>query len=261
MDEFFEWHAWRWELIDLQGKTAVVTGAGRGLGAALAVSLAEAGCNLVLCGRNTAALEAVAEKIIAATGRRPACISVDLADVDSIEHVVAAISSAHPHIDLLVNNGAMWLEASDEPHAAETVLGVINSAVTGTFLFTQGLLPLLRRSANPDIVTIGSISGLPNALIQSVSVPFYAAKRAQAALADGLRQMLSGTPVRSISVHPPYLDDIQPEDAAWAAAAERAKGERGTNRDVVDAVLFAVTRPRHVTLSIVVDADEGGLFP
>ena len=248
-------------MIDLQGKTAVVTGAGRGLGAALALSLAKAGCNLILCGRNTAALEAVAGKIAGMTGLPPVCIGVDLADSGSIEQAIDTISRSREHIDLLVNNGAMWLEASDEPHAAETVLGVINSAVTGTFLFTQGLLPLLRRSANPDIVTIGSISGLPNALLQSVSVPFYAAKRAQAALADGLRQMLSGTPVRSISVHPPYLDDIQPGEAAWAAAAERAKGERGTNRDVVEAVLFAVTRPRHVTLSIVVDADEGGLFP
>lgn len=248
-------------MFDLKGRIAVVTGAGRGLGAALALSLAEAGCDLVLCGRNSAALEALAERIAGMTGRAPLCIGVDLADSASIGQAVASIARAHEHIDLLVNNGAMWLEASDEPHSAEVVLGVVNSAVTGTFLFTQGLLPLLRNSANPDIVTIGSISGLPNALLQSVSVPFYAAKRAQAALADGLRQMLSGTPVRSISVHPPYLDDIQPGEPEWAAAAERSKGERGTNRDVTEAVLFAVTRPRHVTLSIVVDADEGGLFP
>ncbi|WP_274534024.1 MULTISPECIES: hypothetical protein [unclassified Ensifer] len=126
---------------------------------------------------------------------------------------------------------------------------------------TQGLLPLLSHSPRPDIVTIGSISGLPNAALQTASVPFYAAKRAHAALADGLRQKLAGTPVRSIVVHPPYLEDISPLEAAWEDASERRKGEAATNRDIAEAVLFALTRPRHVTLSITVDADEGGLFP
>lgn len=248
-------------MVELQGRTAVITGAGRGLGAALAVTLAQAGCDLILCGRNLAAVERVAETVLQATGVRAACMEVDLASSESVQRGVEAINRLQGGIDLLVNNGAMWLGASDEPHRTEDVLGTINSAVTGTFLFTQGLLPLLQKSSHPDIVTIGSISGLPNALLQGVSVPFYAAKRAQAALADGFQQMLSATSVRSIVVHPPNLDDIQPGEPEWAAVTERAKGARGTNRDVVEAVLFAVTRPRHVTLSIVLDAADGGVFP
>ncbi|UDF28012.1 UNVERIFIED_ORG: SDR family oxidoreductase [Roseateles sp. XES5] len=245
----------------LQERIAIITGAGRGLGAALAVSLAEAKCNLVLCGRNPGALEGVAEAVFQRVGRRPVCIAVDLADSESVLRAVEAIGRLHGHVDLLVNNGAMWLEARDEPYTAEEVLGVVNSAVTGTYLFTQGLLPMLRQSNHPDIVTIGSTSGLPNAPLDNVAVPFYAAKRAQAAIADGLQQMLSGTPVRSIAIHPPNLDDIQPGEPEWDAVAGRAKGARGTNRDVVEAVLFAVTRPRHITLSIVMDTADGGRFP
>ncbi|WP_313524930.1 SDR family oxidoreductase [Shinella sp.] len=248
-------------MIELRGRTAVITGAGRGLGKALAISLAQAGCSLVLCGRNSEALECVAETILRLTGSQPACIAVDLANSESVQQAVEGISRLQDHVDLLVNNGAMWLEASDVPYTAEDVLGVVNSAVTGTFLFTQGLLPRLLRSSCPDIVTIGSTSGLPNALLQNVAVPFYAAKRAQAAIADGLQQMLSETSIRSIAVHPTNLDDIQPGEPEWAAAVERAKGARGTNRDVVEAVLFAVTRPRHITLSMVLDAGDGGLFP
>ncbi len=248
-------------MVELSGRTVVITGAGRGLGAALATSLAEAGCTIVLCGRTLAALEKVAGGIAEATGRRPACIAVDLAESASVRRAVEAIVGAYEHIDLLINNGAMWLEARDEPHAAEEVLGVINSAVTGTFLLSQGLLPLLRHSANPDIVTIGSVSGLPNGLLDGVSVPFYAAKRGQTAIAEGLRQMLAGTPVRSIILHPPDLDDIQPGETAWAEAPGRVKSARATNRDVVEAVLFAVTRPRNISLSIVLDADDGGVFP
>lgn len=52
-----------------------------------------------------------------------------------------------------------------------------------------------------------------------------------------------------------------PGDPLWDVAPERAKGQRASNRDVVESVLFAVTRARHVTLSMVIDADDGGLFP
>lgn len=244
----------------LSGLTAVVTGAGRGLGAALAISLADAGCKLVLCARQEGALKTVADIIHTRTGHTPDLVCVDMADIASVAAAVAVISSRHAKVDLLANNAAMWLEANDKPHTPEDVMGVINAAVTGTFLLTQGLLPLLRQSHAPDIVTIGSISGLPNAALQTVSVPFYAAKHAQAAIADGLRQMLAGTPVRSMIVHPPYLDDMLPGDAEWDAATDRTKGARATNRDVVESVLFAVTRPRHISLSVVIDADDGGMF-
>jgi len=243
-----------------ENTTAVITGAARGLGAALAFSLAEAGCNVVLCGRSVSALDATAQSIAEHTGRKVKTVQVDLADTASVARAVETIKARHSAIDILVNNGAMWLEDRQEGYSEAEVAGVINAAVTGTFLFTQGLLPLLNASLQPDIVTIGSISGLPNAPLQTVSIPFYAAKRAQAALADGLRQKLAGTPVRSIVVHPPYLEDASPLEDNWEASALRQKGQAATSRDIVESVLFALTRPRHVTLSITVDADEGGVF-
>lgn len=245
----------------LAGRRAVITGAGRGLGAALAISFAEAGSSVILCGRNPAGLAETAAMIRTRTGGEPAIVTLDLADAASVEAAGRALAGNADGVDILVNNGAMWLEGRETAFSADEVLGVVNAAVSGTFLLTQALLPALRRSDCPDIVMIGSISGLPNAALQSVSVPFYAAKQAQAALADGFRQMLAGTPVRSIAVHPPYLDDMLPGDAAWQATPQRAKGNRGSNRDVVEAVIFALTRPRHLTLSIALDADDGGQFP
>ncbi|WP_273725883.1 SDR family oxidoreductase [Brucella gallinifaecis] len=244
----------------MENATAVITGAARGLGAALAFSLAKTGCDVVICGRSGEALETTAQNIAELTGRKVETVLVDLADNASVATAIETIAKKHAAIDILINNGAMWLEDRQEDYSEAEVAGVINAAVTGTFLFTQGLLPLLSASVRPDIVTIGSISGLPNAALQTVSLPFYAAKRAQAALADGLRQKLAGTPVRSIVVHPPYLEDASPLDDNWEASAHRQKGEAATSRDIVESVLFALTRPRHVTLSITVDADEGGLF-
>lgn len=245
---------------DLRGTVAVITGAGRGLGAALAIALSDAGCTPILCGRSKQALTHTAAAIAERSGLEVDMVELDLADAASVQSALKALTAKHTSIDILINNGAMWLESNAEGHSAEEVLGAVNSSVTGTSLLTQGLLPSLKRSSRPDIVTIGSVSGLPNARLQTVSVPFYAAKRAQAALADGLRQTLLGTPVRSIDVHPPDLDDVSPSEPEWEASRSRAKSQRATNRDIVDAVLFAVTRPRNISLSIVVDADDGGLF-
>lgn len=248
-------------MTDLSGARVLITGAGRGLGAALAFELAKQGCLPLLAGRNVAALRTIASEIRAIYEADVPIVQIDLADPKSVSSAVEVLREDGRQIDVLVNNGAMWLEASDEDHSDGEVMSVVNSAVTGTFLLTQGVLPILQRSTRPDIVTIGSISGLPNAALQSASVPFYAAKRAQAALAEGLSQALAGTPVRSIVVHPPYLDDLTYGTSEWDTASERQKGEQATIRDVVDTVIFALTRPRHVTLSITVDADDGGIHP
>ena len=245
---------------ELDGCVVVVTGAGRGLGAALAIAFAQAGCTMIICGRNIDALRHTATDIIERSDRQCDTVLLDLANAESVTAAVGAIKAGHQKIDILINNGAMWLEARSEPYSMEEVVGAINSAVSGTFLLTQGLLPELNRSLRPDIVTIGSTSGLPGAALQSVSVPFYAAKRAQAALADGFRQQLLETPVRSIIVNPPDLDDISPLQPEWERSARRTKSERATNRDVVEAVMYAVTRPRNINLSITIDSDNGGIF-
>ena len=80
-------------------------------------------------------------------------------------------------------------------------------------------------------------------------------------LDDGLRQEMKGRPVRVSAIYPSYIKDISPlDEAAWNAVYEA--GSLATNRDIVEAALFAVSRPRHVTLaSIVIDPDQGGMFP
>ena len=247
-------------LNSLKDVNVVVTGSGRGLGAALAITLAELGCNLILCGRSLDALDIIAVHIEARTGRPPKKVEVDLADAASVDRASEAIILNVPVVDVLINNGAIWLEQRSTPYSASEVMSAIGSAITGTFLFTQALLPTLGRSRRPDVVTIGSVSGLPYANLYNVSVPFYAAKHGQTAVADGLRQMMLGTPVRSICIHPPWLDDISPLDADWENVPARTKGEAATNRDIVDAVVFAITRPRHITIaSMVIDSDSRGL--
>jgi NADP-dependent 3-hydroxy acid dehydrogenase YdfG len=245
---------------NLKNANVIVTGAARGLGAALSLGLADAGCNVILCGRSRDALSVIAGHVETRTGQRPQEFILDLADPLSAESAAEEISASFPVIDILINNGAAWLGHRETPYEAAEVLSVVNSAISGTFLFTQALLPALQKSRRPDVVTIGSVSGLLNVSLYNASVPFYAAKHAQAALADGLRQMFRGTPVRSICIHPPWIQDMSPIDEEWEAVPSRAKDEMVTNRDILEAVVYAVTRPRHVTIaSLVIDSDVQGI--
>lgn len=244
----------------LKDVNVVVTGAGRGLGAALAIALADLGCNVILCARSGEALDVIAGHIEARTGKLAQKVVLDLADPASVEAATAEIIRSTPVIDVLINNAAMYLDRRDTPYSAAEVAGVIGSALTGTYLFTQALIPAMQRSTRPDVVTIGSVSGLLNMGLFGVAVPFYVAKHGQVGLADGLRQMFIGTPIRSIAIHPPWLHENTPLDDDWNTSPARTKSEAVTNRDIVDAAVFAITRPRNVTIaSLIIDSDHHGI--
>ena len=245
---------------DLENINVVVTGAARGLGAALSLGLSDLNCNVILCGRSLNALDVTAGHIETRTGRRPQRFEVDLANAESVETAAKEVITSFPVVDVLINNGAAWLGQRDTPYEAAEVLSVINSALTGTFLFTQWLIPSLKKSTRPDVVIIGSVSGLTNVSLYNTSVPFYTAKHGQTALADGLRQMFLGTPIRSICIHPPWIQDMSPLDEEWNAVSSRTKQDMVTNRDILEAVIYAITRPRHVTIaSMIIDSDIKGM--
>ncbi|MFO1088222.1 MAG: SDR family NAD(P)-dependent oxidoreductase [Hyphomicrobiales bacterium] len=247
-------------MIDLQGRTVVITGAGRGLGAAFAVVMADLGAHVVMAGRNPETLGAMAESIRLRTGRRPETAVFDLADAGEVTRWAKARRDEGGKIDVLVNNAAQWLPGAMDSHDAHAIASTIASTVTGTLLLTRGLLPLLEASGGGDVVNIVSISGLPNVALHGASVAFVAAKHGQAGLTDALRQELAPRHVRVIGVYPPTLDDISPLEAQWNEP--RFPGSRANNRDVVDTVLFALSRPRHLTVStVVLEGATGGLHP
>ena len=194
------------------------------------------------------------------TGKRPQTLPLDLADAGLVTRTAKTMRDEMPKLDILINNGAQWLPGTMTDHDAHDIVTTINSAITGTLLFTRGLLPPLERSGAGDILNIISISGMPNVPMQGASVAFVAAKHGQAGMTDALREELADRPVRVSAIYPPNLDDISPLDPTdWLAP--RPTNSRATNRDVIEASIFALTRPRHVTLSsIVIDPDHGGIF-
>lgn len=142
----------------LAGKGVVITGGGRGIGAAVARRLAADGAGVVVSARSIAEIEAVAEELRAA-GHRAAAVACDVADPEQIRGLFEAATDALGTVDILVNNAGV---ASSAPLKAITVeewnrLFTVNA--TGTFLCTQAFLPAMVKSGWGRVVNIASVAG------------------------------------------------------------------------------------------------------
>ncbi len=247
--------------MSFKGKRVLITGAGRSLGAALAVCLADQGADLILTGRNIENLTSLAESIRLRTGKRPETVTLDMADVSAVTLYAKKLRDEGTPLDILINNAAQWLPGKLHDNDALAISQTITGIVTGTLLFTRGLIPLLEKSGAGDILNIVSISGIPNTQLTTASVAYYAAKHGQAGMSEGLRQELLARPIRVNALFPGWIKDISPlNEVQWNTA--RDADSRTTNRDIVETALFILSRPRHVRFaSIVFDPDQGVSSP
>ncbi len=243
--------------MSFKGKRVIVTGSGRGLGAAFAVVLADAGAEVIMTGRNMENLASLAGSIKLRTGKRPETLHIDLADISQVTLTAKKMRDAGTPLDILINNAAQWLPGAMDSHDAYAIANTITGNVTGTLLFTRGLLPLLEKSGAGDILNIISTSGIHNVPLLGASVAYIASKHGQAGMTDALRQELRGRPVRVTGIYPPNIVDISPLDtAAWNATPPDTSWP--TNRDIVESALFALSRPRHLTIaSLMLESDSG----
>jgi NAD(P)-dependent dehydrogenase (short-subunit alcohol dehydrogenase family) len=156
----------------LDGQIAVVTGAGRGIGAAIAVKLAQLGAQSVLCGRTRAPLEETAAAIQSAGGRS-AIVECDVADWRSVESMAERVERTFGHLDILVNNaGIMGPSGPLHELTPQAWDQVFNTNLRGVFYTVRALAPLLIRSRGGHIINISSLAGknaLPNGAAYSAS--------------------------------------------------------------------------------------------
>jgi len=214
--------------------------------------VADHGADLVLLGRDETALSAVADAIRARSERDIATVPCDLAQPDSVAQACRHTLTAAPVVDVLINNGAPWLPGNLEDLGDADIATTVAAAVTGTVLMTKGLLPGLRRSAAADIVTIVSTAGLPGQYSGSASAAFHAAKHGQSGFSERLGEELKSYGIRVTAIYPPDFDDTDPLGGAWNAIRDPGTGAKLTNRELVAAVMFAITAPRVCTYPVII---------
>ncbi|MDQ5810716.1 MAG: SDR family oxidoreductase [Actinomycetota bacterium] len=148
------------DLFRLDGRTAIVTGGGRGLGRYMAEALSDAGANLVLCSRKREPLEGVRQEI-EARGHKALALECDVTKQEDVESVVSEAEETFGSVDVVVNNsGATWGAPPTEmpPERFDQVIAV---NVRGTFLMSQAAgRRMIERGFGGAIVNIASIAGL-----------------------------------------------------------------------------------------------------
>jgi 3-oxoacyl-[acyl-carrier protein] reductase len=156
----------------LQGKVAVVTGGGRGIGAAIAGRLAEMGAGTLICGRSHAPLQQTARSITDAGGRCEAVVC-DVSDLASVERLADTVAKTFGRADILVNNAAIRGFAGPlHEMPAQEWDPVLNINLRGVFYCIRAFAPMMIAAGGGDIINISSLAGknpVPNAAAYSAS--------------------------------------------------------------------------------------------
>jgi gluconate 5-dehydrogenase len=175
-------------LFDLSGRAAIVTGGSRGLGREIAEGLAEAGAELMLCARReqwlTPTLREMKERGFQVEGR--VC---DVSKPEDVQAVVDATLSTYGKVDILVNNAGVTWGEEPERMTLEKWRGVLDTNLTGAFLFAQAAGRDMLKRKHGRIVNVASVAGLRS----SVAGPHYAGYAASKAGLMGLTRELAAS--------------------------------------------------------------------
>ena len=157
MDVTTERSAFREDL--LRGKTAIVTGASRGIGAAIAHRLCEAGANVVVCSRSADAVGAVANTL-AAKGYTVQAMAADISQKADVESLIKETTAQFSQIDILVNNAGITRDTLLMRLKDEDWHAVLQTNLTGTMYCTRAVLRPMIRQKSGRIINISSVVGL-----------------------------------------------------------------------------------------------------
>jgi 3-oxoacyl-[acyl-carrier protein] reductase len=144
-------------MFDLSGKVALVTGASRGIGRAIASRLAEQGATVVAAARGDHANECVAE--ITASGRRAEAISLDVTDAEAVEAAPAGVVARHGRLDILVSNAGITRDQLLMRMKRDDWDAVLATNLTATFLLTQAAMRPMLKQRGGRIVAVSSVVG------------------------------------------------------------------------------------------------------
>src|ERR1700733_8461472 len=163
------------KLFDLSGRVAIVTGGSTGLGLQMAIGLAEMGANLVLCDRKIERCEQAAAEL-EKLGVKTLAMACDVKNPVAVESVVGAAVAKFGRIDILINNAGTSWGAPVEEMKLEHWNKVIETNLTGTFLFAQAVGKVMVPARRGKIINISSVAGIHGAPPQFQAIGYHASK-------------------------------------------------------------------------------------
>src|SRR6266849_1650730 len=223
---------------ELAGKVAIVTGAGRNIGRAIALSLARAGASVLVNARsNRTEADAVAREIESARGRAMVHIG-DVADAKAMAALAEAAVAGFGRIDILVNNAALRREKPFAEMDYAEWREILDVTLDGAFHCTKACLPALRNSGEGTIVNIGGLSANTGAGNRAHVIT---AKAGIVGFTRALANDLAGDGITVNCVVPGLIGTPRPKgqpEPAHHLTHQTITGERGRPEDVAAAVRF-----------------------
>lgn len=249
-------------MFDLTGKTAIVTGGGRGLGEQIALVFAEAGANVVVCSRRLENCQEVREKLKEKNVRSLA-MKCDVSDPEDVDNVVQATLEAFGQIDILVNNsGATWgAPAMEMPF--DKWQKVMNVNANGTFLFSQAVGKEMLKRKQGKIINMASVAGLKGADADVMdTVGYNASKGAIISFTRDLGVKLAPDNIQVNAIAPGWFPTKMSQglldQVGGKLLARTPAGRFGTDEDIRGVALFLASKASDyiVGQTIVVDGGQ-----
>ena len=246
-------------MFSLEGQIALVTGGSQGIGRATALVLAECGADVAVAARTVEKCEAVAAEI-RALGRRSVAVRCDLASADEIAAAVKRVNDELGAISILVNNAAITRDGLMLRMKRTDWESVIQTNLTGVFLITQQVLPMMTRARRGRIVNITSVVAQSG---NAGQVNYISAKAGIIGFTKAVAREYASRNITVNAVSPGFIEtamtDVLPEEAKAALLEQIPLKRMGADKDVAYAVAFLASNEAGYITGQVVNVN-GGMY-
>ena len=248
------------QLFNLTGRVAIITGGSVGLGRQMAEGLAEMGADLVLCSRKKDRCEQTAKEL-RALGVQTLAIACDVKDPASIQAVADATVSRFGRIDILINNAGTSWGAPVESMALEQWHKVVETNLTGTFLFSQAVGKTMTAQRRGKIINIASIAGLRGSSPKFSAIGYTASKGGVIAFTKDLACKWGMHNIQVNAIAPGWFPTDMSEKVIErnkeTLLAEIPLGRFGGPQDLKGAAIFLASRASDFVTGHILAVDGG----
>ncbi|HDE4174250.1 TPA: SDR family oxidoreductase [Staphylococcus aureus] len=221
----------------LTDKVAVVTGAGSGIGEAIATLLHEEGVKVILAGRNKDKLQNVANQLAQDSVK---VVPTDVTKKEEVDELIKIAQQTFGGLDIVINSAGQMLSSKITDYQVDEWDSMIDVNIKGTLYTAQATLPTMLEQSSGHLINIASISGFE---VTKSSTIYSATKAAVHTITQGLEKELAKTGVKVTSISPGMVD------TAITAAYNPTDRKKLEPQDIAEAVLYALTQPKHVNVN------------
>jgi 3-oxoacyl-[acyl-carrier protein] reductase len=241
-----------------ENQVAVVTGAGRGIGHAIAVRLAQEGARVASVSRTEANALKTADEINAAHADAAKAYAVDVADRDAVQKAAAQILADFGRVDILVNNAGVTRDGLSMRMSLEDWDTVVNTNLKGAFMFTQALMRPMIKQRSGRIINISSIAGLTGNAGQA---NYSASKAGLIGLTKTLARELASRGITVNAVAPGLIETdmttVLSDEIRQAILQKVPLGKLGEPADIAGAVAYLASPEAKYITGQVLTVDGG----